>query len=472
MALIAGMYWIWWDSFHEMGRFFMQVPFPYDSIFLRYSTISCFSKQVGVVTGCILLCVLLRYRKKIFSHKHLPVVVFVIEIMLHLLYYILIESKYYIPACSVYVAISVFAVLTILFVALQMRRFENREIVFVVIGAIACYGIFNNFLFPYFLLTVSLSLVGFVYLLALVAAFLLSRSFSAQSFDIDEPNRESSVRTPLPLAAHLCVYGLAFGILHVIGGAIARGPHSTNVAVFFACIVTIVCIAFLFLRKSSNHEIWSKIRSTVFPLSIIGYMLVPLVSNSDAALAMTEAGNLLYNAIFFIGCFVLMRKTYVDPRAIIAKGLLYKNVGMSIGILWARYSYERTLLDGIYPTLLPVIIVLLLTVATFWVGSDEQIRKIWGLRKNLSPKQYNDRMIQLKTQKITCTYSLTSRESEILLLLTQGMRAPEIAESLGVSVDTVRSHTKHLYAKLDVHSLKELRKTMKDIVVDEREIDV
>ena len=76
-------------------------------------------------------------------------------------------------------------------------------------------------------------------------------------------------------------------------------------------------------------------------------------------------------------------------------------------------------------------------------------------------------MIQLKTDKVAEEYGLTAREREVLLYLTQGMRAPEIADSLGVSVDTVRSHTKHLYTKLDVHSLKELRAMMKEVVVEE-----
>lgn len=131
-------------------------------------------------------------------------------------------------------------------------------------------------------------------------------------------------------------------------------------------------------QKSSNHEIWSKIRSTVFPLSVIGYLLVPLVSNSDAALALTEAGNLLYNAIFVIGCFSLMRKTYVDPRTIIAKGSSTKALVHLLAFSeHACYTKAR----HSTPQRIPcsrIVIVSLLTVATFWVGSDEQIRKIWG----------------------------------------------------------------------------------------------
>lgn len=46
---------------------------------------------------------------------------------------------------------------------------------------------------------------------------------------------------------------------------------------------------------------------------------------------------------------------------------------------------------------------------------------------------------------------LTEREREVLLLLRTPMSLPEIADRLVVSANTVRSHAKHIYAKLDVH---------------------
>lgn len=470
LAFVAGMYWIWWDSFHEIGRFFMQTPLPFDFFLTRYSSISCAIKPVGVVLGCIAVCAVIRYCKELLATKRLPGILFACEVGLHVFYYLSAATGHYLVACFVYALISACIVVSIMIIALQMNAFEKRVIVLIVIGAIGCYGVFNNLVFPYVFRTSPLIVIGAVYLAALVAGYALSLSCSAQTLAFDEPNRESSVRTPAPLIVHLLVYGLAFGILHILGGYVAQGPYSINIAVFFACLVTIACLSFLFLRKTSSHEIWSKIRSTVFPLSVIGFLLIPLVSNSDAALALTEAGNLLYNAIFIIGCLTLMRQTYVDPRTIVAKGLLYKNLGTVVGVLWARCLYDASFVEGSAYSLLSVVIVLLLTIATFWVGSDERIRKIWGLRKNLSPKQFNDRMIQLKCEKISRECSLTTRESEMLLLLGKNMRAPEIADELGVSVDTVRSHIKHLYAKIDAHSLKDVHKLLKGVVVDEREI--
>ena len=40
----------------------------------------------------------------------------------------------------------------------------------------------------------------------------------------------------------------------------------------------------------------------------------------------------------------------------------------------------------------------------------------------------------------------------MLRLLAVGQPTPEIARALYVEVNTVRTHVKHLYAKLDVHS--------------------
>lgn len=47
---------------------------------------------------------------------------------------------------------------------------------------------------------------------------------------------------------------------------------------------------------------------------------------------------------------------------------------------------------------------------------------------------------------------LTSREREVLELLVDGASAPDIAEELGVSINTVRSHIQSLFSKLHVHS--------------------
>ena len=50
---------------------------------------------------------------------------------------------------------------------------------------------------------------------------------------------------------------------------------------------------------------------------------------------------------------------------------------------------------------------------------------------------------------------LTPREEEILELLVQGYRYREIAEQLFISIDTVRTHVRHVYEKMHVRSRAE-----------------
>lgn len=47
---------------------------------------------------------------------------------------------------------------------------------------------------------------------------------------------------------------------------------------------------------------------------------------------------------------------------------------------------------------------------------------------------------------------LTKRENEVLLLLAQGFLYKEIAENLGITYQTVNTHIRRIYEKLQVHS--------------------
>jgi DNA-binding NarL/FixJ family response regulator len=48
--------------------------------------------------------------------------------------------------------------------------------------------------------------------------------------------------------------------------------------------------------------------------------------------------------------------------------------------------------------------------------------------------------------------TLSPRERDVLLSMVNGKRGPQIAEDMLISADTVRTHTRNIFAKLDVHS--------------------
>jgi DNA-binding CsgD family transcriptional regulator len=50
------------------------------------------------------------------------------------------------------------------------------------------------------------------------------------------------------------------------------------------------------------------------------------------------------------------------------------------------------------------------------------------------------------------TDSLTPREHEVVVLVSEGMTNAEIARQLWISTGTVRRHLENVFAKLDVHT--------------------
>lgn len=64
------------------------------------------------------------------------------------------------------------------------------------------------------------------------------------------------------------------------------------------------------------------------------------------------------------------------------------------------------------------------------------------------------RLQQLPTEKVN-RYELTPREKEILASLSKGNSYKLIAAQFDISIDTVRTHIKHIYDKLQVRSQTE-----------------
>jgi DNA-binding NarL/FixJ family response regulator len=71
-------------------------------------------------------------------------------------------------------------------------------------------------------------------------------------------------------------------------------------------------------------------------------------------------------------------------------------------------------------------------------------RQVINAFKETKAKTFNDE-----------DYKLSSREIEVLNLLSDGYNYQEIAESMFISVDTVRHHIRNIYKKLHVHSQSE-----------------
>lgn len=83
-----------------------------------------------------------------------------------------------------------------------------------------------------------------------------------------------------------------------------------------------------------------------------------------------------------------------------------------------------------------------------------------GNLKDKNPSQQIEpserQALVLSCSRIARDFQLTRREEEVLQLLSEGMTAKDVAETLVVSSSTAKTHMRNIYAKLSIHTQNEL----------------
>lgn len=72
----------------------------------------------------------------------------------------------------------------------------------------------------------------------------------------------------------------------------------------------------------------------------------------------------------------------------------------------------------------------------------------------------DDAALERRCDALAERHGLSAREAEVLLLIALGYSTQLIAEQLSISIETVRTHRKHIYAKMDVHGYEDLARTI------------
>ncbi|XQM00221.1 helix-turn-helix transcriptional regulator [Slackia exigua] len=91
------------------------------------------------------------------------------------------------------------------------------------------------------------------------------------------------------------------------------------------------------------------------------------------------------------------------------------------------------------------------SVADSRPGTSEK----WRRDDNWGDRVITDR-ISKQCLVLQQEYGLSTRETEVCEAIARGLSMATIAERLFISENTVRTHSRHIYAKLDIHSRQEL----------------
>lgn len=93
---------------------------------------------------------------------------------------------------------------------------------------------------------------------------------------------------------------------------------------------------------------------------------------------------------------------------------------------------------------------------------DKIVAAIHEVMEGGGPMSANIARLVISSFQRSDTSPLTRRETEILEHIAVGKSRKKIAEELFIDLETVKSHIKNIYQKLDVHSKEDALKTAKE----------
>lgn len=237
-----------------------------------------------------------------------------------------------------------------------------------------------------------------------------------------------------------------------------------QISLAFIPLAIILCIV-LFGRKRLNAD---KLFFTSALLVFAGFLLVPLVFiSSGDAVGEQSSGILLRSGA---DCFSLLMyyliarigaRNELSTIFMVALTVGSSWLGIAIGALLGQITSILASADPTIMLWVSVIITFIFVAYNFIAlrrfSFEETIEGIRPVTHVETEDVVDDSpTLDDRCEIIMEEYGLTNREGDVFKLLARGRTSSVIQEKLFLSHNTVKTHVRHIYTKMDIHSQQEL----------------
>ncbi len=349
----------------------------------------------------------------------------------------------------------------------------------------------------------SMGLATIAFVAALVASYLFIRHDARAILESVHDSTAPNVLNITSPSSYVSFSSLAFVsiLLFNIACGFALGGASSASSVAGALIsfipVTIALVVVVVRGSISTDALYRGSMLLVFagllttPLLLFGGLLTtpPLLFggadpfNMQAHGTLLSAGSDLFNVLMYCFIAAVGARNKLGAVSVSASFLATQWLGIGIGAPVAQFVNEISTSNATVAAWITMAITFAF-VAYNYVGMRnysfaETIEGITpahteSLMKNASgeeaaaqlaeeaepaedlQRKSDDTAFETACAAVAEKHRLTARETEVFELLARGRTSPVIQEKLVLSHNTVKTHVRHIYAKLDVHSQQEL----------------
>lgn len=270
----------------------------------------------------------------------------------------------------------------------------------------------------------------------------------------------SPVRYPIPwkLVALMALAGFASGFA---GSLLVEQDGIGAVHRIVATVLFGVLLLLLFVARKGAVDVRVLARITL-PLAIASLILIPLAGQTAGALV-SFLIKLSYVSFALFVLLMLANVVYrheIPSARVFASARAASELAMFAGIVLRRWMRASGALDN--QTMLWLITLVGLVVVTGCVllwHSERSVSSDWGTAgvdptSGTRVPNERERLLE-RCARVAQDAHLTAREEEVLALLASGAASSTIEQTLFLSHNTFKTHVRHIYAKLGVHTRTE-----------------
>lgn len=294
--------------------------------------------------------------------------------------------------------------------------------------------------------------------LPFVSAALARRARRLQPPEEREPRlfyEENPTSIPWKILFGVAAYSLIIGVIQGMPIEADPTPFWELTSVHHGAEVVVAGVVLWWVFAKGGLLKFSGLWRAILLFTATGLFFLPVIGPEWAgwALVLVSIAQTLVVVLFWTMLADVARHSLTSPYVIFGSGWIAYSLPFAVGELGGKLAG----LHGVGASVLSILAYLLTIAAVFALNeSNFSQRRIFADLDAPAPERSMFGSIDVGCTALGEERGLTAREIEVLQLLCKGRSKSYIAESLFISENTVRSHSKHIYAKLNVHSKQEI----------------
>lgn len=224
-------------------------------------------------------------------------------------------------------------------------------------------------------------------------------------------------------------------------------------------------------RERGQEDMLFQLASLLVIAGILAAMVSVLYPLGFASNVLLASAGEFFTLLQMLVVVSMAARNKIDGVYVATCAQAFISTGMMLGAATGHAANDMAAASG--ATTLAFLAILLFLFVTFcfvWFRRASFESIIYGIQPvkplvvaHAALREEGHESLEDRCARLAKEHALTKRETEIMTMLARGRNGKFIEEHYVVSYNTVKTHVKHIYMKLDVHSQQELIDVVEEV---------